>query len=289
MFNKVSILGVGLIGGSLARIIKNNNLAQRVCGYDISESELNKAVSLGVLDDYSLSLRDVIEDADLIVFSTPVMSILDLVNDMAGWIKPGAIITDVGSSKTHVVQCLKSSLSAEQFCNVVPAHPIAGKENTGVEVSSAELFRDHLVILTPLKETSEAAITAVSTIWTTAGARLTRMTTTHHDRVLAATSHLPHMLAYALVDCLSAMDEKEEIFSYAAGGFADISRTASSSPEMWRDICLANKDDILQVLTLFSDHLEIVTDAIRRGDGESLMTLFSAARESRNQYIEKRK
>jgi len=174
------------------------------------------------------------------------------------------------------------------FARFVPAHPIAGTERSGIEASFAELFDEHLVILTPVKETDDQAIRAVRQMWEDCGARVVNMEVEQHDRILAATSHLPHMLAYALVECLAEMEEREEIFRFAAGGFRDFTRIASSSAIMWHDVCLANRDALLTVLDDFQEHLGQVRAAIANNDGEQLLEIFSRAKQSRDDFIRRR-
>lgn len=287
LVDRVSILGVGLIGGSLARVLKKKNICREVTGFARNEDSLQKAVDMGVIDDYSLNPAEAVAGADMIVLATPLMSVQPLLSQIKNTIKTGAIITDVGSAKRSVVDAARKELSSEQLSTFVPGHPIAGKEKTGVEASSSELFNDHLVLLTPITESTDAAVRLVQAMWESAGARVSSIDTAHHDTVLAATSHLPHMLAYALVDCLANMDVREEIFNYAAGGFADFSRIASSSPEMWHDVCLANKENLLQVLNQFDSHLAAIKKAIESDNSDKLLQTFSNARDCRNRFIEK--
>ena len=284
--NTMAIIGVGLIGGSLARALKKHNTVQRVLGYGRRTSSLVKAKQLGVIDDFSTDISEVVKQSDMIVVATPLGSYESLFKSMATHIKPDAIITDVGSVKGNVVEIANSILDdASRF---VPGHPIAGTEQSGVEASFAELFEKHRVILTPTASTNVHALGLVTAMWETTGADVTNMEVQRHDKILAATSHLPHMLAYALVDCLATMDESEEIFSNAAGGFADFTRIASSSPEMWHDICYANRNALLTVLDNFDEHINVIRNAIKQNDSQGLLAIFQNAKQQRDAFLDQR-
>ncbi|MEX2523921.1 MAG: prephenate dehydrogenase/arogenate dehydrogenase family protein [Gammaproteobacteria bacterium] len=287
LFEYVVIIGVGLIGGSLARALRRAGACARITGVGRHEANLKRALELGVIDDYQLDTADAVKDADLIVLATPLSTTESLLQGLQNSLKPDAIITDVGSAKGSVVNAARASLG-ERFGRFVPAHPIAGTEQSGVDASFAELFDDHLVILTPVKETDEQAIAAITQMWEECGARVVNMDVDQHDRILAATSHLPHMLAYALVDCLAEMEEREEIFRFAAGGFRDFTRIASSSPLMWHDVCLANRDSLLTVLDDFQEHLARVRAAVAGNDGARLLEIFNRARQARDDFIRRR-
>ena len=283
LFDRVTIIGLGLIGGSLARALKRASLCTTVTGYGRRAAALQQAVQLGIIDHYSLDVRDAVSDADLIVLATPLSTTETLMRAMSDRLKSGCIITDVGSAKGVVVAAARKVL-ADRLPYFVPAHPIAGTEKSGVEASFAELFEQHIVIITPLAETDRGARDTVAAMWRGVGATVIDLEVEHHDEVLAATSHLPHVLVYTLIDCLARMRDKEEIFVYAAGGFADFTRVASSSPEMWRDICLANGATLLTVLDSFDEHLNKVREAIAGGDGDSLMEIFSRAKQARDTF-----
>jgi prephenate dehydrogenase len=199
---------------------------------------------------------------------------------------PNTIVTDVGSSKASVVAAARKAFGTLPP-TFVPGHPIAGTEKSGVEASFAELFQQRKVILTPLPETQPNAVAQVRELWEATGAQVVEMTVEHHDQVLAATSHLPHVLAFTLVHCLARLDDSREIFNYAAGGFRDFTRIASSDPRMWHDICLANRDELLGVIRKFGIELEQVAQALRNGDGESLLKVFEQAKEARDRFAEK--
>lgn len=287
LFDKIAIVGVGLIGGSLARALRRNALCRTISGFGRRAAALEEAVELRILDHYSLDVREAVADADVVVLATPLSTTETLLQEMAPGLKPGCIITDVGSAKRVVVEAARNSLP-ERLPFVVPAHPIAGTEQSGVEASFAELFEDHVVIITPLAETERDATETIAGMWRGVGAKVIELDAGHHDEVLAATSHLPHVLVYTLIDCLARMQDKQEIFDYAAGGFADFTRVASSSPEMWRDICLANSTSLLAVLDRFEQHLDRARQAIAADDGDRLMEIFSRAKQARDEFARTR-
>jgi len=287
LINHLSIIGVGLIGGSLARALRKAKLVNRVTGCNRNEETLKKAIELGVIDDYSLNIRDAVAGADVIVIGTPLATTEKLLPQIVESLKPGAVLTDVGSAKGSVVNAARKVMG-DQFARFVPGHPIAGTEKSGVEASFAELFIDHRVILTPLEETDDKAHKLITGMWQAVGAEVIDLDVKHHDDVLAATSHLPHMLAYALVDCLAGLQESDEIFKYAAGGFADFTRIASSSPEMWHDICFSNRDALLKSLELFSEHINQIKDAIEKSDSERLLEIFKRAKQARDKFAKSR-
>jgi len=280
----LAVLGVGLIGGSLARALKRKKYCRRVTGSGRHQGNLEKAVALGVIDDFHLNPAEAVRGADVVLLATPLATTGPLCRALAPGLKDDAIVTDAGSAKMSVIDAARAALPAQHFRNFVPAHPIAGTEKSGVEASFAELYEKHLVILTPVPETAPAAVERVGAMWRAAGAEVVNMPAERHDEVLAATSHLPHMLAYALVDCLARMQEREEIFRFAAGGFADFTRIASSNPEMWHDICLANRESLLRMVDRFGQHLEEVRLAVERGDSARLLEIFSRAKHARDEF-----
>lgn len=284
MFNRVCILGVGLIGGSIARAMKKHQLCREIVGYGRNEVELQKAVSLGVIDRSALSVVEAVTGSDLIIMAVPMGAFEQLFKQMAGEIKPSAIITDVGSAKTSVINAAKK-VFGELPSGLVPAHPIAGTEKNGVEASFDSLFENRCTIITPTENSSEAAIEAVTTLWKAIGADVVSMTPEHHDHVLAATSHLPHILAFSLVDTLSKMQEHSEIFRFSAGGFRDFTRIASSDPRMWRDICLYNKNAILTMLKQYEGQLKALESAISDQDGDEIERIFNKAKNARDTHI----
>jgi len=284
LFNKVCIIGVGLIGGSLARAMRRAGICQTITGTGRSAAHLERAVELGVIDSYSLDLADAARDAGLIVLATPVGATCTIMSDLAGVVGSDTIITDVGSTKQHLTEIARSALGSG-MTNFVPGHPIAGTEHNGVEASVADLFSQHVVILTPTDETGQTMTATIRAMWERVGARVVEMTPAHHDAVLAATSHLPHLLAFVLVDSLSRMDDKHEIFEFVAGGFRDFTRIASSDPVMWRDICLENSASILVMLDKFNTDLARLTEAIRNQDAHTIMEIFRRAKAARDNLI----
>lgn len=287
LINKLAIIGVGLIGGSLARALKRKHACGRVTGYGRDRENLQRAVDLGVIDEYDTVLANVVKDADVIVLATPLATTGPLLKEMHTHLKEDAIITDVGSAKGSVVEAARRTLGAH-FSRFVPGHPIAGKEKSGVEASTADLFESHRVILTPLPETSVNALDLVTRMWELIGAEVVHLPVDQHDAILAATSHLPHLLAYALVDCLAGMQEREEIFKFAAGGFADFTRIASSHPQMWHDICFSNRKQLLRALDSFEQYLNNIRSAIESDNGEELLKIFTRARETRDRFTKLR-
>ncbi len=285
---RIAIIGVGLIGGSLARALKSVHAVTTVVGYGRDENNLKKAVQLGVIDKYSLNIVDVVTDADIVVLATPLSTADKLFAEMSNALKKTVIVTDVGSAKGSIVKSARENLG-DLFTRFVPGHPIAGKEESGVEASCAELFNAHRVILTPVAETDPEALNLITEMWKLTGAEVLNLDVENHDTILAATSHLPHMLAYALVDCLSRMQESDSIFEFAAGGFADFTRIASSHPRMWHDICFSNREQLLNVMNQFDQHLNKIRAAIKDNDSDALLELFERAKTSRDNFTDQRK
>lgn len=283
MIKRLCIIGVGLIGGSLARALKESESVQHVVGCGRDLQSLEKAKQLGVVDSYSTDIAEAVSDADVVVVAVPVGSIKSVFSDLKIHLAADAILTDVGSVKGSVVLAARE-VFGEHFPNFVPGHPIAGTEQSGVEASFAGLYRHQRVILTPLEHTNSLAVQTVTQMWQATGAEVSTLAVEHHDEVLAATSHLPHVLAYALVDTLAGMHERREIFQFAAGGFKDFTRIASSHPDMWHDICLNNKDALLEMLKRFSQDLNALTDAIEKGDSDYIKQTFERAKITRDQF-----
>ncbi|MDT8397669.1 MAG: bifunctional prephenate dehydrogenase/3-phosphoshikimate 1-carboxyvinyltransferase [Pseudomonadales bacterium] len=282
--SKVVILGLGLIGGSIARGLSREKLCAGVWAVGRNETVLGEARNLGVLDGYSLDLRTVCSDADLIVLAVPGLSIAPLLLELAAFIGSRTIMTDVASVKSSTVDAARMAFG-EVPANLVPGHPIAGSEKSGFAAANADLFRNKRVILTPLEQTAPEAVNLVTELWQSLGAEVLSMSVPHHDEVLAATSHLPHLLAYVLVDTLSRQGESEEIFRYAAGGFRDFTRIASSDPVMWRDIFLTNADATLSILDTFTEGLERMRQALVQGDGDYFLKTFTRAKSSRDKFM----
>lgn len=283
MINRLTIIGVGLIGGSLARALRKSNAVKQIVGYGRNKPHLEKAVELGVIDHYETDMAAAVRGADVIVLAVPVGSSQAVLQSIKPHLDANSIITDVGSSKGAVVEAARA-VFGEVPATFVPGHPIAGTEKSGVEASFAELYEKRRVILTPLDNTDKQALQVVRNMWMQAGAIVEETTVEHHDDVLAATSHLPHMLAFALVDTLAIMDDKVEIFRFAAGGFRDFTRIASSDPQMWHDICVTNSNSIVAMLDLFMNDLEKLRNAINSGDSDYLLQVFQRAKKARDQF-----
>lgn len=270
---KLAIIGVGLIGGSFGLSCRENRIAKVVWGYGRREPKLQKAVELGLIDRYSLDLREVVEDADVVALALPVESIILTGEKIFPYLGKNAVVTDVGSTKEKIVKRMEEIL-APKF-RFVGAHPIAGTEKSGPEAAFAGLFKDRYCILTPTEGTDAGALDLVRELWEQTGARVAIMDPEEHDRLLALISHLPHMAAYALVNCLSQREgEFPGLFSYTAGGFKDFSRIASSSPLMWKEICLHNGKAIVQAIESFRANLLEIAEAIERGNGEKIEKIF---------------
>ncbi|MGB5180513.1 MAG: prephenate dehydrogenase/arogenate dehydrogenase family protein [Gammaproteobacteria bacterium] len=286
MIERLCIIGVGLIGGSLARALREAGACQEVVGAGRNVGNLQTAVDLGVIDRYDTDLAQAVSGADMVVVCVPLGAMEGVFNAIKGQLSGQVVLTDVGSAKGSVIEAAQRAFgSVPDF--FVPGHPIAGTEQSGVEASFPGLYNDRRVILTPLPDTSIHATGRVRDMWEAAGAQVVNMDPVHHDAVLAATSHLPHLLAYSLVDTLARLDESSEVFEYAAGGFRDFTRIASSDPVMWRDICLANGDAILLMVEHYIDDLQILSAAIRNHDGQQLLDVFTAAKAARDRFIEK--
>lgn len=283
MIGRLTIIGVGLIGGSLARALKQAGAVREIVGCGRDEAELQKAVALGVIDRYELTPARAVSGADVVVLAVPLGAMESVMQELAAALAPHTVLTDVGSAKGSVVDAARKVFGVLP-AGFVPGHPIAGTEKSGVEASFAELFRRRKVIITPLETSSEQAIGTVATMWSHTGAQVVEMSVQHHDHVLAATSHLPHVLAYALVDSLARLDETSEIFQFAAGGFRDFTRIASSDAQMWHDICLANRDEVLAMLELYQRELGSFTELLRAGDSSAILEIFSRAKLARDHF-----
>lgn len=285
MIGRLAIIGVGLIGGSLARALRAAGQVGEVIGCGRSAANLELAFELGVIDGCTRDPAVAVRDADMVFVAVPLGAMGPTFERIRDALAPDAIITDGGSVKGSVVADAIRVFGAVPP-RFVPGHPIAGTERSGVGASFPELYRQRRVILTPLADTDPAALARVQWMWETVGAEVSLMDVAHHDEILAATSHLPHMLAFGLVDALTRLGSNDEVFRYAAGGFRDFTRIASSSPEMWRDICIANADSLSAMLARFSDELTDLAATIRRGDGEHLLEIFSRAKAARDRYID---
>ena len=284
MIDRLAIIGVGLIGSSLALALKQAGKVGEVVGFGRNRDNLQTGIDLGVLDRFEDSIAATVAAADMVVVAVPLGAMQSVFAELATSVRANAIITDVGSSKRSVVDAAQADLGP-LMARFVPGHPIAGAEKSGVEAGYAELYQGRRVILTPSPETDADAVARVDAMWRDCGASIEYLGIEHHDKVLAATSHLPHMLAYALVHHLSNLNEHEEIFRYSAGGFRDFTRIASSDPVMWRDVCLANSKPLVELIEQYQQELDRVAAAIRTNDGDELLRLFGRAKSERDSLI----
>lgn len=282
MINKITIIGIGLIGGSLARALKEKNLAKTVFGYGRDRSRLEEAKKLNIIDDYSTQIEKAVNHADIIVIATPVGTFRNIFSEVKPLIVDDVIISDVGSTKTNIVDIAKEILGDKSQC-FVPAHPIAGKEKSGFEASDGNLYIGKKVIITPIEDNSSESIQVIESMWKNVGAEVDFMSPQSHDDLLGMTSHLPHMLAFSLVNYL--VDQNPSASIYAGGGFKDFSRIASGDAVMWRDICLQNKDKIITHLRGYQSTVEELIDAIDQEERDKLELLFATAKKTRDSWI----
>ncbi len=283
MIGRLVVVGLGLIGGSFAKGLRERGLCREVVGVDLDPESRRLAVELGVVDRCEEQLAAACQGAEVIQLAVPILAMEKLLLELAKLELGNAVLTDVGSAKGSVVRAARLAFAGLPS-RFVPGHPIAGSEESGVEASNAELFRRHKVILTPLEQTDAGALALVDRLWRELGADVEHMAVEHHDEVLAATSHLPHLLAFGLVDSLAKRSENLEIFRYAAGGFRDFTRIAGSDPVMWHDIFLANREAVLRTLDAFRSDLDALRDAVDAGDGHQLLGVFTRARVAREHF-----
>lgn len=283
----VVIAGLGLIGGSLAACLRQTGFGSRCMAWGHRETTLARGVELGLIDAYTLDLEEAVECADILVLATPTL----IAEELLGRILPGLrqqprppVITDVASVKGNLWRAARQAWGGSHPPRLVLAHPIAGSERSGVEAADPGLFVNHRVILTPDADNDPAALDLVRAMWASTGAEVSDMTVEAHDQVLAATSHLPHVLAYALVDALASSDASQDIFRFAAGGFRDFTRIASSDPVMWRDIAIANAPALLKSIDHFDAHLRQLRSAIERADAGQLQATFTRAKAARDEF-----
>ena len=282
MINKITIIGVGLIGGSLARAIKERNLAKVVFGYGRDQSRLEEAQKSNIIDAFSTNIKEAIDEANIIVIATPVGTFKDILHQIEPLISSNVIITDVGSTKSDIVNIVNDVLKDNSSC-CIPAHPIAGKERSGFEVSDSKLYDGKKVIITPQETNSPESIDEIGQMWKNVGADVDFMSAESHDNLLGMTSHLPHMLAFSLVNYL--VDQNPNASIYAGGGFKDFSRIASGDAIMWRDICLQNKNQIMDHLKGYQSTLDDLLEAINDEDSEKLGQLFTTAKKTRDSWL----
>lgn len=287
-FDRVAIIGVGLIGGSFSLALKENRLCGQVVGAGRSAANLQLAVARGAIDAFESGARAAaaaVRDANLVLVASPVAQFEAIFREIGPALRPDVLVMDAGSTKRDVVAAARRGLG-DRIGRFVPAHPIAGAEKSGAGAASAGLFRDRRLVLTPLEENSAADLEKAASLWTALGARVSRMTPAEHDGVFAAVSHLPHLLAYALVSDVAARPDAARLFGYAAGGFRDFTRIASSHPEMWRDICVANRDRLLHELHRYEEKLKEVAMLLESGDSPGLEKLFADARAARQKWLD---
>ena len=282
---RLAVIGVGLIGGSLARALRAAGKVDEIVGCGRGKANLEEAVALGVIDRYSHDVAETVRDADVVFLAVPLGAMHAAFAAMRETLPEHALITDGGSAKGSVVADCREA-APELLGRFVPGHPIAGTENNGVAASFAELYQNRRVILTPLEENDASQVARVRKMWEACGAEVTAMPVEHHDEVLAATSHLPHMLAFGLVDMLARMKENDEIFRYAAGGFRDFTRIASSNPVMWRDICIANREALSPMLAAYAEEMTALADSIAAADADQLLAIFERAKAARDRFVD---
>jgi prephenate dehydrogenase len=279
----VCIIGTGLIGGSLALAIRQAGFCREIVGAGRTEETLIKAVELGVIDRYDTSIPNAAQDADIVVVCVPLGAMHAVFEQINAAEIKNTVITDAGSAKQSVIDDAEFVFGTG-FQNFVPGHPIAGTERSGVSAAFPGLYQNRRVILTPTENTSSDALEKVRAMWQSAGAEVDTMSAEHHDLVLAGTSHLPHLLAFGLVDCLNNLEDVDEIFRFAAGGFRDFTRIASSDPVMWRDICLSNRDQVMVMMKRYRIEMEKMYKALEAGDGEKLREIFERAKKVRDAF-----
>ena len=285
--DKVVVIGVGLIGGSFALALKSAGAVRHLVGIGRTSGSISKALALGVIDEAAEDMAAA-HGADLVLIATPVGQIVPVMRALAPHLGEQTLVTDAGSTKRDVVAHAKNHLRGA-FERFVPGHPIAGAEHSGVEAASAALYHRHKVVLTPLPQTRISAISLVRSAWEACGATVQTMQPEQHDEIFAAVSHLPPLLAFALVDDVAGHANAGQLFEYAAGGFRDFTRIASSHPEMWRDICIANRDALLRELSGYEANLASLRAILERADAPALEAMFERARAARNRWLESTK
>jgi prephenate dehydrogenase len=284
LFKKISIFGVGLIGGSFALSLKKAGLVERVVGMDRTHDVLVRALQLGLIDEIGVSVADAVRDADLVMIAAPVAQTETILASIRPHLQPGTIVTDAGSTKSDVVAAARTALG-EKIGQFIPGHPIAGREMNGPEAAVDDLFVGKKTVLTPLPENSQQDVEKVAQAWIGCSAIIHKLTPQDHDCVFAAVSHLPHLLAYALVDNIVKKPKADLLFEYAASGFRDFTRIAGSSPEMWRDITLANQTMLLGMLDSYLVQLHRMRDLVATGNGSAIQEVYTNAQRARQNWI----
>lgn len=281
---RLAVIGVGLIGGSTALALKRAGAVDRVVGIGRGRANLERALELGVIDEMAADPASGVERADAVLVAVPVGQFDAVLRAIAPKLEPDVMVTDGGSTKQDVIAVARPALGG-YWSRFVPAHPIAGAEHSGVDAARADLYDGRNVVLTPVPETDSDAVDRAEALWRQCGARVARMSAEEHDQVFAAVSHLPHVLAYALVAMIAERPDAERLFSFAAGGFRDFTRIASSSPEMWRDIALANRAALLAEIDRYDKALAHMRELVAARDGDGLQELFAQSRDARNAWL----
>lgn len=277
---RIGVVGLGLIGGSVASGLKKRKLVEQIIGYDKDAASLASALEAGVIDCAASSVADFAKCVDIMIIAVPVLSVQSILEQ----IPLNKIITDVGSVKAPIIEASRIAYGKVPE-KLVPGHPIAGSEKQGITSANPDLFENHTVILTPLKSTDENATETIRKLWQSLGSQVIEMSAARHDNILAQTSHLPHLLAYALVEALSSRGDNMEVLKFAAGGFRDFSRIAASDPIIWRDIFKANRSEVIKALDRFLEEISLLRQLVLNGDSDAMEKVFRRARKARNDYL----
>ena len=286
LFEKIALIGAGLIGSSIAHGIKNQNLAEKVSITAQSQDTLNTIIKLGLANEATLDQKKAVSDCELVIICAPLGSYSKIIQNIGSILEPGTIVSDVGSVKQSVIDDISPHISKN--IHLIPAHPVAGTEHSGPNAGFAELFKDRWCIITPPPDAEQLALDKVSKFWETLGANIEIMTPDRHDMIMAMTSHLPHLIAYTIVGTASDLEKSlaNEVIKFSAGGFRDFTRIAASDPTMWRDIFLNNREAVLEMLQRFSEDITALQRSIRWGEGDKLFDLFSRTRKARRAVID---
>ena len=282
--DRLVVIGVGLIGGSVAAALRQAGKVRRIVGVGRGRANIERALELRVIDEAVDDISAAVRGADIVLLAVPVRQNDRVLAKLAGAVAAQTVVTDAGSTKTDYVAAVRRWLPSH-LSHVVPAHPIAGAELTGVDAANPGLFAGRNVVLTPLPENDAGVVDRIESMWNSCGACVSRMSPMHHDRVFSAVSHLPHMLAYTLAHMIATRPDAKELFSFAAGGFRDFTRIASSSPEMWRDIAMANREALLADIASYQQQLAHLAELIRDADAQQLGEIFESARNARNAWL----